>query len=499
MELKYKISYPNNSDYEYETYLERINIDDEFMADMTNNNGFIISEPKSIKKDIKDPNGIFSNKYGPGLQDVNACTDKYKCECGSTNGRINNATKCPICKTFVKYVDDNFSYFGWIKLKEPYYIIHPNLYKTISSIIGDKRLVDILTIKDDKDKEGKSIFMERKSSDPFSGIGIIEFKNRFKEIIKFYADKNSKKELFYEDILENMDNIFISNIPVFTTHLRPFRIEDNSLFFEGTNAIYNMMVKLVYTINKDNLSMSKKSKPKNQLLFDLQIKYIALYKELEKIMSGKKGSIRTLFGGRYNFTGRAVIGLDPKLRIDQVRLPYRLLCELLQQSIINILQKSHNISYNDAYLYWYRASMKSNDTTISSIITSIINNSSEGIPIIINRNPTIAYGGILQMFCIGINYNYTMSIPPGIIIGLAADFDGDALNILYIINKDFFKVANHVLNPRNNMYISKNDGYVNNNTLPMKDTLINANSLISISRDKYTEYELQKIEEMKRG
>ena len=41
-----------------------------------------------------------------------------------------------------------------------------------------------------------------------------------------------------------------------------------------------------------------------------------------------------------NFSARSVIVPNPKLRIDQVKLPYHALVELLQQSIINILKKA---------------------------------------------------------------------------------------------------------------------------------------------------------------
>ena len=59
------------------------------------------------------------------------------------------------------------------------------------------------------------------------------------------------------------------------------------------------------------------------------------------------------------------------------------------------------------------------------IMETIIKTSCNGkrLPFNINSNPTIAYGGILQMYCVGINYNYTMGIPLQILSLLAADFD----------------------------------------------------------------------------
>ena len=102
--------------------------------------------------------------------------------------------------------------------------------------------------------------------------------------------------------------------------------------------------------------------------------------------------------------------------------------ELLQQSIINILTKTYNLSYADAYKKWYQANLQK-DPAIVHIINSIIKNSTEtgrGLPVIINRNPTIGYGSILQMFVIGLSdpgqkFEYVMQLPLQILPLLAAD------------------------------------------------------------------------------
>ena len=51
-----------------------------------------------------------------------------------------------------------------------------------------------------------------------------------------------------------------------------------------------MIAKLSDAINKDNTKMNKKTKPKNQLLLDMQMEIKKLYDEITKIISGKKGS-----------------------------------------------------------------------------------------------------------------------------------------------------------------------------------------------------------------
>ena len=59
---------------------------------------------------------------------------------------------------------------------------------------------------------------------------------------------------------------------------------------------------------------------------------------------------------------------------------------------------------------------------VKNIIETLIKNdrNGKGLPCIINRNPTIAYGGILQMFCIKMTDTYTMGVPLQILKLLAA-------------------------------------------------------------------------------
>lgn len=99
----------------------------------------------------------------------------------------------------------------------------------------------------------------------------------------------------------------------------------------------------------------------------------------------------------------------------------------MQQIIINILHKTYNMTYNIAYKYLYEH-MSSPDQKIITILEGLIRDS-DGIDVIINRNPTISLGSILAMKCIGIEYNYTMSMPVSVLKGLAADFDGDKQHV----------------------------------------------------------------------
>ena len=101
------------------------------------------------------------------------------------------------------------------------------------------------------------------------------------------------------------------------------------------------------------------------------------------------------------------------------------------------------------------------------------------------------------MRCIGINNNYTMSVPLQILKPLAGDFDGDVLNILYIINQAFARQAELVFSPKYAMMISHNDGKFDSSVNHSRDTLIILNSFVELTRDQYTEEELEMIKRCK--
>jgi DNA-directed RNA polymerase beta' subunit len=254
------------------------------------------------------------------------------------------------------------------------------------------------------------------------------------------------------------------------------------------------MAKLAASINKDNLRMDRKKKSKDQLLYELQDKYQELYGKLLAALSKKKGSVRMTFGGRWNFTARSVIVPGPHLGVDEITLSYQCLATLYQQTIINILHKSYNMSYDNAYKFLMN-NMYEAEPTIVQIINGLIRD--VGLAVLINRNPTISFGGILCMHVVGIAEGFTMAIPLQIIKGLAADFDGDTLNIMAIINDEFREAAELVFNPRNSMYVSMNDGMFNSDMNHQRDTIVNANAITQITRCKYTPAMLKKIQDAK--
>ena len=297
-----RLTYPHSDKYEYTTQLQRINLDQERINDLKTGRGFPIVSSRSIKLDVKNQTGIFSSRYGSTIADVDSFNGKYRCRCGLTKGTIMHGETCPVCGTLVKFYDDDVSITGWLILKDKYFVIHPNIYRSLEGFIGISRLARIIDAEVKVDTDGKIIEIgdDNKKDEPFRGIGMFAFRERYDEILDFYYTKYPMKKAFYEDLKNNRGITFTRSIPVFSALLRPSSLDSgNTLRYETTNENFMMLSKLVADCNKDQLKMDQKVKEKLNILRDIQINFNDVYNEIKEIISKKKGDIRASIGGNY--------------------------------------------------------------------------------------------------------------------------------------------------------------------------------------------------------
>lgn len=494
------LQYPRSDKYDYRVKLEFINLDKEAKKDIATGRGFRITSKQNINTNLKSNESIFSPLFGQGLQDESPYSDRYRCQCGKITGKLNNRTICPHCKTTVKYMGDDFEFSGWI-IMDNYQYIHPAFFTFIRNFIGKNDFDSIILYQDELDQDGNVIQKEFKNQEEsFKGIGLIQFRERFDEIISYYANKyrnKPNKMSIYNDIITKYrDMIWQHSIHVYTTMLRPYRITDGRFYFEGNNQEYNVIASEVTVMNNKSTLTHKRQEA---LLYHVQMKYMTIISNIDQMLSGKKGIINGLFGGKYNFMSRCVIIPDPELKVDEVALPYLCLMEMMKELIINNIQRMYSCNYMDAYLRWYEGILNV-DPIMVQILETIIAQSKNGrgIPVLINRNPTLHYGSIMQMYCVKIyTDSYAMGLPLQILKPLNADFDGDVMNILWIINEELYNHVREVFNPRDAMFISRNNGYVDENMLHSRETLMNWNTHHMMGMDQYTEEELEAIKLIK--
>lgn len=374
--------------------LVKISWDEECNYDLITGRGFEVTEPalKKVKgKDEKSKYGIQSPLFCSDWGDDDAFAERYRCDCGETIGRIFNGEICPTCGTEVRYKDVDISFTGWIILHN-HFIIQPIFHNMLTSIIGTRQFNEITKFDKHMTRDGH---LEQKDHDhPFYGIGLIEFKERFDEIIEYYKKKKKDKIELIEDIEENRDRIFAHCIPVYSSVLRPTLFKGENLFYSTIDRTYNSIFSSVRLLNDNKLFEERRKKWKKEkkermdiptILNTVQDKVNDLYQLVFQLINGKEGFIRSeILGGMINFTARNVIIPDPHLKADEVIVNYMTFLELYKYEIIAAICKVYNVATSEAYEQWFKARIKYSPK-IHELMNYLLKKQTRYI--LVNRNP----------------------------------------------------------------------------------------------------------------
>lgn len=342
--------------------------------------GQLLTNPEPIdttSSSVFTNGGIFSQDIFGALSNG----IDYACNCGTLSGEFNLGSKCSKCNTEVKFIGLTISREGWIDLIFPH--IHPVLYRYISKIIGISTLNNILDYKGKIDLNGNIINPEMEY--PYSGIGMFEFYTNFEEILKeFYERKSSKRVKEYKFIIENLENVFITKIPVINSKLRPAMLNGTEYQFDVINNFYNTLIRSYDVIN--NMSeMEQTELAVLNFIYRNQNAINDIFLNIINNLNSKEGEIRgSLLGNRLNFTSRCVITpLSRGYKMDEILLPYKCALELFKPVLLNKLMKLKNINIFQALKYI------SSNSGFNQIIYNLMNDiiKDGNVSVILNRNP----------------------------------------------------------------------------------------------------------------
>lgn len=458
--------------------MRTLNWEEAYKKDMADGTGFAITNPVAIDNKTKKKNddGIFSNLYGG--EDVDSITELYTCECKTLKGKFYEGMVCDECGTPVTYHNNDISKTGWISLKD-YKLINPLFFNFLIKVIGQKHLLSILKYNREIDRDGNIIVnMDEVDVDnPYSNIGIIEFEEKFDEIMDYFkGEMKSEKQKYYDFIMANKDKIFSKHIPVFSLILRPVLIiNKENVVYADINRKYALLLSNIDALNMNETAIDTKMIKVLPCLYETQMVLNEIHKMIIAMISGKKGHIRNnLLGSRINFSSRCVIvPLIGRYRTNDIIIPYLCFLELYKFEIINLLSKMDKITISEANERWMIAT-RHFDKRIYLVMKYMIKHSKDGLSVILNRNPTISYGSMLSLKVVDVKDSYddlTMSVPVGTLALLAGDFDGDVLNLVSVKDRKMAREFDKTFNPRI-MMVSRNNGEFNRKMNLLKDELI---------------------------
>ena len=444
--------------------LKRRNWNIDYQYDIQNGKGFTITEPSEFqldKKTVRSLHGTRSPLYGTDFADEQSFIERYRCECGAIKGAQFEHEVCPICNTPVEFVDVNIEFTGWLTLGNKF-ILSPYYYQLIGSAIGKSTLQDIVIAKKKVDRDGHvsnatNEDTNDKPKSPFSRIGVAEFRERFDEIMGYFLNKKKKqpnKVSQINHIIEEKDQVFVSKIPVYSTLLRPQSQTADTLFFNKIDKeiepLFNLIEKLKTATDIDEY----------YYLSRIQLRVNTLWDKNFDLINGKDGFIRDqVLGGGLNYVTRNVVVPDKNLRADEVTISYHAFRILFKDKIVHYLMLTCGMTLSAALQKWYEGHVF--DPQIYEVMQTIVYK--EQSAMLLNRNPTLNYYSMLLMKIKNISKdpdNFTLGIPFFILPGLNADFDGDILNGIAMMNKNIEK-AFRKFKPIEYMQVSRDSGKFN--------------------------------------
>lgn len=459
--------------------LVNVNLDKRCDIELSTGIAFRVTEPGKTDKDTEPGKySIHSPDFGTEWGDDDAFEYMWSCECKTYVGKFyyDKDFVCPNCGKPVKYVGTDMRKHAWIVL-DKYSLIHPTLYRKIEGFIGKEIFENILEYKSALEPETEDDHMS-----PFSRIGMLEFKERFNEIMGYFLKKNRKTEL-YMFIMGYGDAIFTRSIPVYTSLIRHFMVKDGKVKYTDDDKMFKRLYTNHELLNNEFILRRKvqgAEKRRNikgverlrveNILYRMQVDFLKLWDFCFNAIDDKGGVINgQVIAGRTDYTARNVIIPDPTLHQDEVDIGYITMLEEFKLEFLDFTSKMYDISHKAAYNIWREATMQYSDR-VYNILEQILNETPRLVSIY--RNPSINYGS--RMVCKirkitpGID-DCCLALNPNVLIKPNADFDGDIMaevhHKIQEIGWDFYRC----LNPRSNFMIDRNTGKFDRDSNIYKD------------------------------
>lgn len=247
------------------------------------------------------------------------------------------------------------------------------------------------------------------------------------KVIESFIDNDSRPEW-----------MMITNLPVLPPDLRPLVGLDGGKFaVSDVNDLYrrvinrNARLKRLMELDTPEIIVRNEKRMLQEAvdaLFDNGRRANAVkgankrpLKSLSEIIKGKQGRFRqNLLGKRVDFSGRSVIVVGPRLRMDQCGLPKRMALELFKPHLIARLQEKG-----------YAATVKAAKKLIDQRANEIWECLEEVVadhPVMLNRAPTLHKMSI-QAFHPVLIEGKAIQLHPLVCSAFNADFDGDQMAV----------------------------------------------------------------------
>lgn len=386
-----------------------------------------LTSDKIIDKKRFHEGGLYSQAiFGP-IKD-------YVCQCGKYDPF---GGECEVCGVSYAKSDIRGKRFGHIAL--PNEIINPiflwNLntrVKKTTTKIDLPALIFYRKIMIFKDGEPRMVSVEdfdtvKETYETFYGVEAV------KKAIAFIEGKLAENEKFkiepyikmasWKLIKEAGEHLYIDRILVVPPDLRPILFTGNKMIVQETlSRLYTTLLTKLNIMNNKTKFIKGVNTTTFKNYADIQYMCSGIYEEILSIFGGKTGIIRgNMLGKRIDYSGRAVIAVDPSLHYNECRIPYYILLEVYKYSLARDISKKRNIMIFKV-LDEIEESLKFKDYRFLKEVEEF----TKDRMVMLNRQPTLYKLGVLG-WRIKVSTDYTIKIHPFACPAYNADFDGDSV------------------------------------------------------------------------
>jgi len=166
-------------------------------------------------------------------------------------------------------------------------------------------------------------------------------------------------------------------------------------------------------------------------------------RSLADMLKGKQGRFRqNLLGKRVDYSGRSVIVVGPRLKLDECGLPKRMALELFRPFVISEIIKrglAHNIRSASRF-------MEEHTPEVLAILEEIIKDKR----VLLNRAPTLHRLSV-QAFRPQLVEGLAIKLPPLVCAAFNADFDGDQMAVHLPLSEAAQKEAVEIMSAGKNL------------------------------------------------
>lgn len=371
--------------------------------------------------DVNDMEMI-NNSLMTVYDNTDVISTKPQCECGNLVGRYLIDHWCPVCGTQCKDAHDKVYPMIWLKALHPKMrFLNPAFYTMLSKML-DNNIDGLRWLSDDKYNPPVNLQPYLLHLKEILG-NVRSYSNTIENIPKIinylmtlskFKDLNKQLNLVYLlDLYNNNPNeVFSDYLPIVNKKLFVRENTNKGVFVNLVVAdAMEVVMGWIKTCSMVRINngpvVDIESNPKLFKQYNTAtIRTLSKLSEMcvsyfNKYVSQKSGILRKhVYGSRSHFTFRNVIVSRPgPHRHDQIVAPWVIGCSTFRPHLLNKLVHQRGFGYKDASMLIYR-SVKKYDPLIGELLKELVNESPDprGIPIILQRNPSLKRGSMIKGF-----------------------------------------------------------------------------------------------------